>query len=91
MKKFAVSILGKISNFVNLIFAKKTFKRLWLPVVGERKLAYICTAFSGRGEIGRRARLRIWCLAAWGFESLRPHNRNDNRLALPVKDKQAVC
>lgn len=27
----------------------------------------------GRGEIGRRARLRIWCRKAWGFESLRPY------------------
>ncbi len=29
---------------------------------------------SGRGEIGRRTRLRIWRREAWGFESLRPHN-----------------
>ena len=27
----------------------------------------------GRGEIGRHARLRIWCREVWGFESLRPH------------------
>ncbi len=27
----------------------------------------------GRGEIGRRTRLRIWRREAWGFESLRPH------------------
>ena len=26
----------------------------------------------GRGEIGRRTRLRIWRREAWGFESLRP-------------------
>jgi hypothetical protein len=28
---------------------------------------------SGRGGIGRRARLRIWCFTAWEFNSLRPH------------------
>ena len=28
---------------------------------------------SGCGEIGRRARLRIWCRKACGFESLHPH------------------
>ncbi len=27
----------------------------------------------GCGEIGRHARLRIWCRKAWGFESLHPH------------------
>ena len=27
----------------------------------------------GCGEIGRHARLRIWCREAWGFESLHPH------------------
>ncbi len=29
--------------------------------------------FSGCGGTGRRARLRIWCRKAWGFESLHPH------------------
>lgn len=28
----------------------------------------------GCGVIGSRARLRIWCRKAWGFESLHPHN-----------------
>ncbi len=28
----------------------------------------------GRGEIGRRARLRIWFRKEWGFKSLRPHH-----------------
>ena len=27
----------------------------------------------GCGVIGSRARLRIWCREAWGFESLQPH------------------
>lgn len=27
----------------------------------------------GCGVIGSRARLRIWCREAWGFESLHPH------------------
>lgn len=31
------------------------------------------TQRGGRGVIGSRARLRIWCREAWGFESLRPH------------------
>ena len=29
----------------------------------------------GRVEIGRQARLRIWCREAYGFDSLRPHSR----------------
>ena len=29
-----------------------------------------------RGVIGSRARLRIWCLTTWGFESLRAHEEN---------------
>ncbi len=40
---------------------------------------YICIPFgsylilnSGCGVIGSRARLRIWCREAWGFESLHP-------------------
>ncbi len=32
---------------------------------------YFCRP-AGRGEIGRRTRLRIWRREAWGFESLRP-------------------
>ncbi len=28
----------------------------------------------GCGEIGRHARLRIWCLAVWRFESSHPHH-----------------
>ena len=35
---------------------------------------YICThEFCGYGEIGRRARLRIWCRKACRFESYYPH------------------
>ena len=30
----------------------------------------------GCGVIGSRARLRIWCREAWGFESLHPHKQN---------------
>ena len=29
----------------------------------------------GRVEIGRQARLRIWCREAYGFDSLRPHSK----------------
>jgi hypothetical protein len=35
----------------------------------------IVVGIRGRGEIGRRARLRIWCRKAWGFESLRPYDQ----------------
>ena len=35
------------------------------PIFADQFLA-------GRGEIGRRTRLRIWRREAWGFESLRP-------------------
>ena len=31
-------------------------------------------AKGARGVIGSRARLRIWCLTTWGFESLRAHS-----------------
>ena len=31
---------------------------------------------SGCGVIGSRARLRIWCREAWGFESLHPHRKS---------------
>ena len=33
-----------------------------------------------RGVIGSRARLRIWCREAWGFESLRAHRKETNLL-----------
>lgn len=36
----------------------------------------------GCGEIGRHARLRIWCRKVCGFESLHPHNSNYNRTIL---------
>ena len=44
------------------------------------KLSYICSPFlkrkcRGRVEIGRQARLRIWCREAYGFDSLRPHSK----------------
>ncbi len=39
----------------------------------------------GRGEIGRRARFRIWFRKEWGFESLRPHQA----LTLPQGLKNA--
>ena len=32
------------------------------------------TQTGGCGVIGSRARLRIWCRKAWGFESLHPHS-----------------
>ena len=37
---------------------------------------------SGRVEIGRQARLRIWCREAYGFDSLRPHTKREPSLVL---------
>ena len=37
-------------------------------------MANFAVANRARGVIGSRARLRIWCLTTWGFESLRAHN-----------------
>lgn len=37
--------------------------------------------FCGCVEIGRQARLRIWCLCAYGFESLHPHEKAGVQLA----------
>lgn len=39
---------------------------------------YICTHnFCGYGEIGRHARLRIWCRKACRFESYYPHKKSE--------------
>ncbi len=40
----------------------------------SEKMANFAVANRARGVIGSRARLRIWCLTTWGFESLRAHN-----------------
>jgi hypothetical protein len=45
----------------------------------KRKNTYFCCTKDfprGYGGIGRRARLRIWCRKACGFESLYPHQFN---------------
>jgi hypothetical protein len=47
-------------------------------------LFYICRPGNGKsvrgcGEIGRHARLRIWCREVWGFESLHPHKEKTLR------------
>ena len=39
----------------------------------------------GYGVIGSRARLRIWCRKAWGFESLYPH-----KSVMAAEDKSQV-
>ena len=36
--------------------------------------------FCGCGVIGSRARLRIWCREAWGFESLHPHKKRNRQV-----------
>ena len=35
--------------------------------------SYLCIRFCACGEIGRRARLRIWCFATCRFESYQAH------------------
>ena len=40
----------------------------------------------GYGVIGSRARLRIWCRKAWGFESLYPH-----KSVMAAEDKSSRC
>ena len=63
-------ISDRILHYVNI--------QIFRPFVADienknKKNSYLCAAICGRGVIGSRARLRIWCLTAWGFESLRPH------------------
>ena len=53
---------------------EKTGASIHNAVLYSRRLA------CGRGEIGRRARLRIWCREAWGFESLRPHRKTSGTM-----------
>ena len=49
------------------------------PPATKKRSKYCGCAFlfknksRGRVEIGRQARLRIWCREAYGFDSLRPH------------------
>ena len=44
----------------------------------------------GRGGTGRHARFRIWCRKAWGFESLRPHQRPRTPKVLEVFSFTAI-
>jgi hypothetical protein len=54
--------------YAGLFFFKKTMK------LGS--YAYICSHNTcGYGEIGRHARLRIWCLTVCRFESYYPHKK----------------
>lgn len=50
-----------------------------LHIKDYTKIIYLCNPLigprSGCGVIGSRARLRIWCRKAWGFESLHPHSK----------------
>lgn len=41
----------------------------------------------GCGGIGIRARLRIWCLTAYGFESLHPH-QSENRESAEKQNRE---
>ena len=62
---------------------------------GYLKKNYLCAPFSGCGGIGRHARLRIWCLRAWEFDSPRGHHRLSRRCMVHLKtyrgsDVQAI-
>jgi hypothetical protein len=53
-------------------------KEAWEHAAGIQKKCIFADQFfflsdCGCGVIGSRARLRILCLTAWGFESLHPH------------------
>jgi hypothetical protein len=69
MFNFSFSKVQKIDYY---FFTKITLK------IGT--YAYICTHKRGYGEIGRRARLRIWCRKACRFESYYPHKVKCNSL-----------
>ncbi len=45
----------------------------------------------GCGVIGSRARLRIWCREAWGFESLHPHNNVITLNSIKQKEGTIKC
>lgn len=57
----------------------------------EKKAVTLQPGLCGCGVIGSRARLRILCLRAWGFESLHPHKlkalQNRNKLAGRAENK----
>ena len=66
---FAISIANLMNKFA-LLFSgygvpDPDSNRDGMVAAPERKT-------SGCGVIGSRARLRIWCRKAWGFESLHP-------------------
>ena len=48
-------------------------------------------ASCGRGEIGRRTRLRIWRGNPWEFKSPRPHHQHSNSPQLPRNLQPSVC
>lgn len=60
MKMCVGSIWGRTSPYAKKSpsWLKKS-KKIKSSVGGIKKITYICTAISGRGGIGRRARLRI--------------------------------
>ena len=55
------------------IFATEMALNFGKYLVVTRKVCNFAVEKSARGVIGSRARLRIWCLTTWGFESLRAH------------------
>ena len=52
-------------------------------MIKKQDFAQVCLKLRhrtcGYGGIGIRARLRIWCREAWGFESLYPHEERSVR------------
>ena len=59
--------------------------RIMLPIYDTSPLP------RGSAGTGRRARLRIWCSNAWGFESPLPHYLNESLSWLLLKDQLAYA
>ena len=67
---FLVNRLGKFI-YLQAFFRVKRKKLAFSAIF--RKKSYLCTCLSACGEIGRRARLRIWCRETCRFESYQAH------------------
>ena len=71
---------GAASNSVNRFLNQHPIEIYFLQ---EQKIfIYLQSNSRGRVEIGRQARLRIWCREAYGFDSLRPHKKREPSLVL---------
>lgn len=70
LKPYLLGVFSHIRS--GFILFKNDF--LGLKFLYSTKSRYLCNPFQRTWRNGSRARLRIWCREAWGFESLRPHN-----------------